>query len=156
MKDILSANQTARIIGCAPQMVRERIKRGIWTFGTVVTAKEAGNTQNSYEINKRALQDASKHVPRDVGTLEDSGLTNSDKKAKNGKFVMKWEEPYSQYLWNGKIMHGSPDTRSPADYYGDITFTSALAHAEWAKYAREVYGEQWRQVYQAALKRRLK
>lgn len=69
---------------------------------------------------------------------------------------MKWEEPYSQYLWNGKIMHGSPDTRSPADYYDDIKFTSDLARAEWAKYAREVYGEQWKQVYQAALKRRLK
>ena len=55
MKDILSANQTARIIGCSPQTVRERIKRGIWTFGTVVTAKEAGNTQNSYEINKYQL-----------------------------------------------------------------------------------------------------
>ena len=67
--------------------------------------------------------------------------------------ILKMQEVIT---WNGKIMHGSPDTRSPADYYGDITFTSALAHAEWAKYAREVYGEQWKQVYQAALKRRLK
>lgn len=117
---------------------------------------KAASNEALTDMGLQALQDASKHVPRDVGTLEDSGLTNSDKKAKNGKFVMKWEEPYSQYLWNGKIMHGSPDTRSPADYYGDITFTSALAHAEWAKYAREVYGEQWKQVYQAALKRRLK
>ena len=102
----------------------------------------------------QALQDASKHVPRDVGTLEDSGLTNSDKKAKNGKFVMKWEEPYSQYLWNGDVMYGNPTERR----YGPkkISFTDALAHEEWAKYAREVYGEQWRQVYQAALKRRLK
>lgn len=66
MKDILSANQTARIIGCAPQMVRERIKRGIWTFGTVVTAKEAGNTQNSYEINKRALAEWLKIPPESL------------------------------------------------------------------------------------------
>lgn len=58
MKDILSANQTARIIGCAPQMVRERIKRGIWTFGSVVTRKESGNAQkNTYEINKHKLAD---------------------------------------------------------------------------------------------------
>lgn len=53
MREILNAVQTARVIGCCPQMVRERIKRGIWTFGNVVTAKQSGNTQNSYEINKR-------------------------------------------------------------------------------------------------------
>lgn len=108
------------------------------------------------DMGLQALQDVSEYVPHDFGTLENSGLTNSDKKAANGKFAMKWEEPYSQYLWNGKIMHGSPDTRSPADYYDDIKFTSDLARAEWAKYAREVYGEQWKQVFQAALKRRLK
>ena len=55
MQDILNSSQAARVIGCGPQMVRERIKRGIWTFGIVVTAMEAGNTQNSYEINKYQL-----------------------------------------------------------------------------------------------------
>ena len=49
MQDILNSSQAARVIGCGPQ------KRGIWTFGTIVTAKEAGNTQNSYEINKYQL-----------------------------------------------------------------------------------------------------
>ncbi len=58
MKDILTANQTARVIGCGPQRVRERIKRGIWTFGSVVTRKESGNAQkNTYEINKHKLAD---------------------------------------------------------------------------------------------------
>ena len=58
MKDILTANQTARVIGCGPQRVRERIKRGIWTFGSVVTRKESGNAQkNTYEINKYKLAD---------------------------------------------------------------------------------------------------
>lgn len=117
---------------------------------------KAASNEALTDMGLQALQDVSEHVPHDFGTLENSGLTNSDKKAANGKFVMKWEEPYSQYLWNGKIMHGSPDTRSPADYYDDIKFTSDLARAEWAKHAREVYGEQWKQVYQAALKRRLK
>ena len=55
MREILSAAQAARVIGCAPQMVRERIKRGIWTFGSVVTAKQSGNVQSSYEIKKRDL-----------------------------------------------------------------------------------------------------
>lgn len=57
MREILSAAQTARVIGCAPQMVRERIKRGIWTFGSAVTAKQSGNVQSSYEIKKRDLAD---------------------------------------------------------------------------------------------------
>ncbi len=57
MSEILSASETARVIGCAPQMVRERIKRGIWTFGSVVTAKQSGNKQNAYEIKKRDLAD---------------------------------------------------------------------------------------------------
>ncbi len=57
MREILNASETARVIGCAPQMVRERIKRGIWTFGSVVTAKQSGNMQNAYEINKRDLAD---------------------------------------------------------------------------------------------------
>lgn len=55
MREILNAAQTARVIGCSPQMVRERIKRGNWKFGDVVTAKQSGKTQNSYEINKRKL-----------------------------------------------------------------------------------------------------
>lgn len=55
MQDILSAAQTAKVIGCAPQRVRERIKRGIWTFGVVVTGKESGKIKSSYEINKREL-----------------------------------------------------------------------------------------------------
>ena len=115
---------------------------------------KAASNEALTDMGLQALQDASKHVPHDAGTLENSGLTNSDKKAKNGKFVMKWEEPYSQYLWNGDVMYGNPTERR----YGPkkISFTDALAHEEWAKYAREVYGEQWRQVYQAALKRRLK
>ena len=57
MREILSAAQTARVIGCAPQMVRERIKRGIWTFGSVVTAKQSGTLQCSYEVKKRDLAD---------------------------------------------------------------------------------------------------
>ena len=101
-----------------------------------------------------ALQDVSKHVPHDQGTLEDSGLTNSYKRAVKHVFKMRWHTPYARYLWNGDVMYGNPTERR----YGPkkISFTSALAHEEWAKYAREVYGEQWKQVFQAALKRRLK
>lgn len=87
MKDILSANQTARIIGCAPQMVRERIKRGIWTFGTVVTAKEAGNTQNSYEINKRALAEWLKIPPEEVDRRLKGGQAHESQRLDSGRTV---------------------------------------------------------------------
>ena len=66
-------------------MVRERIKRGIWTFGTVVTAKEAGNTQNSYEINKRALAEWLKIPPeRSEADLEEQKIrTDRAKRARD-------------------------------------------------------------------------
>ena len=106
------------------------------------------------DLGNQALQDASKHVPHDQGTLESNGLSGSDTKAVDGKYTMRWNTPYAQYLWNGDVMYGNPTERR----YGPkkISFTSALAHEEWAKYAREVYGAEWKQVYQAALKRRLR
>ncbi len=104
-------------------------------------------------MGNQALQDISPHVPKDQGLLENSGLANSDRTAQDGKFVLKWSEPYSQYLYHGEVMYGNPTNRT----YGPkkLKFTNALARMEWAKYAREVYGEDWKRVYQASLKRRL-
>lgn len=101
----------------------------------------------------QALQDVSQYIPKDQRVLESSGITASDKKAVDGKYVMRWQTPYAQYLWHGDVMYGNPNSRT----YGPekITFTSALAREEWAKYAREVHGEEWKEVYQAAMKRRL-
>lgn len=102
----------------------------------------------------QALQDTSQHVPHDQGTLENSGIASSDRKAAYGKFVMRWSTPYAQYLWHGDVMYGNPTSRM----YGPekLTFTSALAREEWAKYAHEVYGEEWRKVYQAAFRKELR
>ena len=93
----------------------------------------------------QALQDTSQHVPHDQGALENSGISSSDQKAVDGKFTMRWSTPYAQYLWHGDVMYGNPKNRT----YGPekISFTSALAREEWAKYAHEVYGAEWRQVY---------
>lgn len=105
-------------------------------------------------MGNQALQDASQYVPQVQGDLEGSGLSNSDMQAANGKFALKWAEPYAQYLWNGDVMYGNPTNRT----YGPkkISFTSALARQEWAKYAREVHGAEWKKVYQAAMKRRMR
>ena len=102
-------------------------------------------------MGMQALQDTSQHVPHDQGTLENSGISSSDRRAVDGKFSMRWSTPYAQYLWHGDVMYGNPTNRT----YGPekISFTSALAREEWAKYAHEVYGAEWRQVYQAALRK---
>ena len=62
-------------------------------------------------------------------------LSDSDKKAVDGKIMFRWSTPYAKYLWNGDVMYGNPGSRT----YGPekISFTSALAREEWAKYARE-------------------
>lgn len=122
------------------------------TSETVALIKAANNAALT-DMGNQALMDASKHVPEDQGALERSGHKNSDKKAVDGKFIMRWATPYAQYLWHGDVMYGNPGSRT----YGPdkISFTSALAREEWAKYAKEVYGAEWKKVYQAALKRRL-
>ena len=105
-------------------------------------------------MGTQALQDTSPHVPRDQGPLENSGISSSDRRAVDGKFTMRWSTPYAQYLWHGDVMYGNPTSRT----YGPkkISFTSALAREEWAKYAHEVYGAEWRQVYQAALRKEMR
>lgn len=125
------------------------------TFDTKKAAAliKATSTQALTAMGNQALQDVSQYVPKDQHTLENSGLANSDKEAKDGKFNLRWSTPYAQYLWHGDVMYGNPGSRT----YGPekISFTSALAREEWAKYAKEVHGEEWKKVYQAELKRRL-
>ena len=109
-------------------------------------------------MGQQALKDTTQHVPihgGDVqdgggGALRESGINNSDDRGHNLKFEMRWEEPYSRYLWHGEVMYGNPTNR----IYGPkkLSFTSSLARMEWAKYAKDVYGKQWKQVYQDAVK----
>lgn len=104
-------------------------------------------------MGNQAIKDTMQYVPKDQGTLQSSGLTSSDRKAQNLKFDLRWNTPYAQYLWHGEVMHGNPTDRT----YGPekLSFTNALACEEWAKYAREVHGDNWKKVYQAALKKGL-
>ncbi len=41
-EDILSAREAAKILGCDPQAVRERIRLGIWTFGECIPKSKTG------------------------------------------------------------------------------------------------------------------
>ena len=120
---------------------------------TIARIKAASNDALT-DMGHQALMDASKHVPKDQGTLENSGLSLSDKKAVEGIYTLRWNTPYARYLWHGDVMYGNPPSRT----YGPekLSFTSALAHEEWAKYAKEIYGEEWKAVYQAALKEKMR
>ncbi len=115
--------------------------------------RAAGNDALT-EMGKQALKDTTQHVPRDQGFLQDSGITNSDREAANLSFWLRWDEPYAQYLFHGEVMYGNPTSRS----YGPekLNFTSALSRMEWTKYAKEVYGDNWKKAYQAALKELMK
>ena len=119
-----------------------------------VTLIKATSNASLTDMGNQALEDIKQHVPDDQHALQKSGEDSSDKKAEKGKFVMRWNTPYAQYLWHGDVMHGNPTTRT----YGPekLSFTSALAREEWAVYAKEVYGEDWKKVYQASMERRLR
>lgn len=101
-------------------------------------------------MGQQALKDTTQHVPVDQHNLQDSGINNSDDRAHDLKFEMRWDTPYARYLWNGEVMYGNPTDRT----YGPkkISFTAGLARMEWAKYAKEVYGANWKKVYQNAVK----
>ena len=120
---------------------------------TIARIKAASNDALT-DMGDQALMDASKHVPKDQGALENSGLSLSDEKAVEGIYTLRWNTPYARYLWHGDVMYGNPNSRT----YGPekISFTSALAHEEWAKYAKEIYGEEWKAVCQAALKEKMR
>ena len=58
MSELLSANQAAKVIGCSPQKVRERLKRRIWTFGRHISKKDLGNEyKDEYNISINKLAD---------------------------------------------------------------------------------------------------
>lgn len=133
-------------------MPRTNVKASFDIKRAAATIKAASDEALTV-VGNQALMDVSQYVPKDQHILENSGLTNSDQKAKDGKFRLIWSTPYAQYLWHGDVMHGKPDSRT----YGPekLKFTDALAREEWAKYAQKVHGEEWERIYQVALSRRM-
>ena len=54
-KETMSAREAARILGCAPEGVRQRIKLGIWDFGECIPKEKTGNKADTYIIYKAKL-----------------------------------------------------------------------------------------------------
>jgi len=55
-KRIISAKAAAVRLGCSPQMVRERLKRGIWKFGRALPPNET-HRHYIYEIYSDQLEE---------------------------------------------------------------------------------------------------
>ena len=57
MKEILTANEAAREIGCTSQKVRERMKRGLGDLGEVIDKNKLGRVEkNEYNIHRHKLE----------------------------------------------------------------------------------------------------
>lgn len=54
-KEIISAREAARILGVRPEKVRQRIRRGIWTFGTCAPKEKTGRKRDDFDISVRKL-----------------------------------------------------------------------------------------------------
>lgn len=54
-----------------------------------IARMKAANNAALTVMGNQALMDVSMHVPKDQGTLENSGLSSSDKRASNGKFTLR-------------------------------------------------------------------
>ena len=56
MKKIISASAAARLIGCDPQVVRERLRSGRWRFGRAIPPEDE-HSNWTYEVYPKALEE---------------------------------------------------------------------------------------------------
>lgn len=55
-KQVLTAQEAARILGCTSQKVRERMRRGLWDLGRAIPPEETGKSTWTYEIMRHKLE----------------------------------------------------------------------------------------------------
>lgn len=56
MKTILTVPEAARILHCAEQKIRIRMRRKLWDLGNAIPPKEAGKQAWTYEIYLHKLE----------------------------------------------------------------------------------------------------
>ena len=119
----------------------------------VIARIQAANDRALVDVANQALKDCNQYTPEDQGELIRSSLTNSDRSPHDGVMTLRWATPYARYQYYGVAMEGRPPkkvTNRPLKY------TKAGAKKLWCQHARAAHGEDWRQVYQASLKRGLR
>lgn len=54
-KETISTKDTAKLLGCNPEAVRQRIRVGVWKFGEVIPKGKTGKKTDSFVIYRRKL-----------------------------------------------------------------------------------------------------
>lgn len=95
--------------------------------------------------SQQALKDCNMYCPKDQNDL----IKSSESHSQPEKGLLIWSTPYARYQYYGVVMVGRAPkvaTNTPLKY------TKPEARKMWAHYARSKHGEEWRQVYQDALR----
>lgn len=135
------------------------------TFNTDAAAARirAANVRALKELKGQVLADCNKFCPKDQGALRDSAITQSHVMEYFGEAEIRliWCTPYARYLYYGVLMVDS-ETGSAWAREGDskVLTSKPLKYSNgacklWCEKARAEYGEDWRLIYQNALKEQL-
>lgn len=57
MKEILSAEEAAREIGCPAQKVRIRMQRKLWDLGIAIPPSKNGSKEWQYDVKRKKLEE---------------------------------------------------------------------------------------------------
>lgn len=113
--------------------------------------------------SQQALADCNEYVPDDQDALVNSSNIHSD--ILHGKLV--WSTPYARYLYHGVLMV-DPKTDSAWAREGQTKVKvspevrlkfdkrkNPKAGSHWCERAQADHGEEWRQIYETALRKEL-
>ncbi|MDO4444693.1 MAG: minor capsid protein [Bacillota bacterium] len=121
----------------------------------------AAGDQGLTDVRDEIIDDINRYVPISGGSPQNGGggdlrrsaELHSDQQAKDGNLKVRWDTPYAQYQHEGKVMHGTPKTRT----YGpeQLKYTEPMARKEWEQYAERKHGADWSLAIEEAVKRRM-
>lgn len=130
----------------------------------VATRIRAASVEALKTVKGQILADCNEFCPLDQGVLRDSSETHSHVMEYFGEAELRliWATPYARYLYYGLLMVDSK-TGSAWAREGDkkvltskpLKYSKTAASKLWCEKARTEYGEDWRLIYQNALKERL-
>lgn len=135
----------------------------------VIARIQGANEKALKTLKGQVLADCNEFCPEDQGVLKASSETHSHVMSYFGETELRlvWSTPYARYLYYGLLMIDS-ETDSAWARKGDIKIitTKELEYNKkhgsstpcklWCEKARESYNEDWRLIYQNALKGALK
>lgn len=128
----------------------------------IMEKAEAANETATHAMAQQALKDCNVYCPKDQSVLINSSLTNSD--LSHGHLI--WKTPYARHLYYGIIMV-DPKTGKACFPIGDQLYSrkgikkvksgrefhfSGRGRKLWAQAAAAQHKDDWKAVYEAAMK----